>query len=89
MGSSTARSLGNSTLHLSWRRTALDFRRTKSDPNLYVHDSKQLYILDDLMAFGSQADVSTLIQDLQKDSLLKVTGTLDESQSSSFLCFAT
>ena len=54
-----------------------------------MHDSKQLYILDDLMAFGSQADVSTLIQDLQKDSLLKVTGTLDESQSSSFLCFAT
>ena len=64
------------------------FRRMKSDPNLYVHDSKQLYVLayvDDLMFFGSQADVSTLIQDLQKDLLLKVTGTLNEGQSSSFL----
>ena len=59
----------------------------KSDPNLSVHDSKQLYVLahvDDLMFFGSQADVSTLIKD-QKDLLLKVTGTLDEGQSSSFL----
>ena len=37
------------------------------------------------MFFGSQADVSTLIQDLQKDLLLKVTGTLNEGQSSSFL----
>eukprot|EP00439_Symbiodinium_sp_Y106_P081378 s1513_g20.t1 len=57
------------------------FRRMKSDPNLYVHDSKQLYVLayvDDLMFFGSQAGVSTLIKDLQKDLLLKVTGTLDE-----------
>eukprot|EP00439_Symbiodinium_sp_Y106_P020867 s7297_g2.t1 len=64
------------------------FRRMKSDPNLYVHDSKQLYVLayaDDLMFFGSQADVSTLIQDLQKDLLLKVTGTLNEGQSSSLL----
>ena len=30
------------------------------------------------MFFGSQADVSTLIKDLQKDLLLKVTGTFDE-----------
>ena len=37
------------------------------------------------MFFGSQADVSTLIQDLQNDLLLKVTGTLDAGQSSSFL----
>ena len=53
----------------------------KSDPNLYVHESKKLYVLayvDDLMFFGSCADVSTLIADLQKDLLLKVTGTLDE-----------
>ena len=64
------------------------FRRMKSDPNLYVHDSKQLYVLayvDDLMFFGSQADVSTLTKDLQKDLLLKVTGTFNEGQSSSFL----
>ena len=64
------------------------FRRMKSDPILYVHDSKQLYVLayvDDLMFCGSQADVSTLIKDLQKDLLLKVTSTLNEGQSSSFL----
>ncbi|OLP97472.1 Retrovirus-related Pol polyprotein from transposon TNT 1-94 [Symbiodinium microadriaticum] len=65
-----------------------NFRRMKSDPNLYVHESKKLYVLayvDDLMFFGSCADVSTLIADLQKDLLLKVTGTLDEGNSATFL----
>ena len=65
-----------------------NFRRMKSDPNLYVHESKKLYVLayvDDLMFFGSCADVSTLIADLQKDLLLKVTGTLDEGDSATFL----
>ena len=64
------------------------FTRMKSDPNLYVHESKQLYVLayvDDLMFFGSKADVSTVISDLQKDLLLKVTGTLDEGDSAMFL----
>ena len=64
------------------------FVRMKSDPNLYVHESKQLYVLayvDDLMFFGSKADVSTVIKDLQKDLLLKVTGTLDEGDSVTFL----
>ncbi|OLQ10186.1 hypothetical protein AK812_SmicGene6122 [Symbiodinium microadriaticum] len=52
-----------------------NFMRMKSDPNLYVHESKKLYVLayvDDLMFFDSCADVSTLIADLQKDLLLKV-----------------
>ena len=64
------------------------FVRMKSDPNLYVHESKQLYVLayvDDLMFFGSKADVSTAIKDLQKDLLLKATGTLDEGDSVTFL----
>ena len=65
-----------------------NFRRMKSDPNLYVHESKKLYVLayvDDLMFFGSCADVSTSIADLQKDLLLKVTGALDEGNSATFL----
>ena len=65
-----------------------NFRRMKSDPNLYVHDTRQLYVLayvDDLMFFGSEVDVSALVQDLQKDLLLKMTGTLNENQSVIFL----
>ena len=68
-----------------------NFRCMKSDPNLYVHESKKLYVLayvDDLMFLGSCADVSTLIADLQKiqkDLLLKATGTLDEGNSATFL----
>ena len=64
------------------------FRRMKSDPNLYVHNTEQLYVLayvDDLVFFGSEADVSALVQDLQKDLLLKMTGTLNENQSVIFL----
>ena len=74
--------------HLASVMEKNDFRRMKSDPNLYVHESKKLYVLayvDDLMFFGSSADVSTLIADLQKDLLLKVTGTLDEGNSATFL----
>ena len=65
-----------------------NFRRMKSDPNLYVHNTKQLYVLayvDDLMFFGSEVDVSALVQDLQKDLLLKMTGTLNENQRVIFL----
>ena len=64
------------------------FRRVKSDPNLYVHETKQLYVLayvDDLMFFGSKPDVELSVADLQKDLLLKMTGTLDEGQSVTFL----
>ena len=52
------------------------FRRVKSDPNLYVHETKQLYVLayvDDLMFFGSKPDVELSVADLQKDLLLKMT----------------
>ncbi|CAE7220981.1 RE1 [Symbiodinium natans] len=64
------------------------FRRVKSDPNLYVHETKQLYVLayvDDLMFFGSKPDVELSVAELQKDLLLKMTGTLDEGQSVTFL----
>ena len=62
--------------------------RMKSDPNLYVHSTKKLYVLayvDDLMFFGSRPDIDLCVQDLQKDLLLKMTGTLTEGQTVTFL----
>ena len=62
--------------------------RMKSDPNLYVHSTKKPYVLayvDDLMLFGSRPDIDLCVQDLQKDSLLKMTGTLTERQTVTFL----
>ena len=54
------------------------FVRMKSDPNLHVRGTKKLYVLayvDDLMFFGSKPDIDLCVQDLQKDLLLKMTGT--------------
>ena len=48
------------------------FVRMKSDPNLYVRSTKKLYVLayvDDLMFFGSKADIDLCVQDLQRDLL--------------------
>ena len=64
------------------------FVRMKSDPNLYVHSTKKLYVLayvDDLMFFGSKPDIDLCVQDLQKDLLLKMTGALTEGQTVTFL----
>ena len=64
------------------------FARMKSDPNLYVHSTKKLYVLayvDDLMFFGSKPDIDLCVQDLQKDLLLKMTGALTEGQTVTFL----
>ena len=64
------------------------FERMKSDPNLYVHKEKRLYVLayvDDLMFFGSKPDVELCVQQLQKDLLLKLTGTLEEGRTVTFL----
>ena len=64
------------------------FVRMKSDPNLYVRSTKKLYVLayvDDLMFFGSKPDIDLRVQDLQKDLLLKMTGTLTEGQTVTFL----
>ena len=59
------------------------FKRMKSDPSLYVHESKRLYVLacvDDLMFFGQKHEVDSMVQDLQRDLLLKLTGTLSEGE---------
>ena len=64
------------------------FKRMKSDPNLYVHESKRLYVLayvDDLMFFGQKREVDSMVQDLQSDLLLKLTGTLSEGENVTFL----
>ena len=65
-----------------------NFRRMKSDPNLYVHNTKKLYVLcyvDDLMVFGSDSDVPKVIEDLSQDLLVKVTGQLSVGNSVTFL----
>ncbi|CAE7380121.1 unnamed protein product, partial [Symbiodinium pilosum] len=64
------------------------FKRMKSDPNLYVHESKRLYVLayvDGLMFFGQKHEVDSMVQDLQCDLLLKLTGTLSEGENVTFL----
>ena len=65
-----------------------NFRRMKSDPNLYVRRQKRLYILcyvDDLMFFGSQPDIQAAISDLSKDLILKVSGRLTDGKELTFL----
>eukprot|EP00438_Fugacium_kawagutii_P005573 Skav228719 [mRNA] locus=scaffold1830:163434:164903:- [translate_table: standard] len=65
-----------------------NFVRCKSDPNLYVHSTKKLYVLayvDDLMVFGSDDDVKQLVTDLSKDLLVKQTGELTEGNTVTFL----
>ena len=62
--------------------------KSDSDPNLYVRSTKELYALayvDDLMFFGSKPDIDLCVQDLQRDLLLKMTGTLAEGQTVTFL----
>ena len=66
----------------------LNCSRMKSDPNLYVHNQKRLYVLtyvDDLMFFGSRPDVDVLANDMRKELLLKITGHLSEGQEVHFL----
>ena len=66
----------------------LGFSRMKSDPNLYVHVQKRVYVLayvDDLMVFGSRAAIDHFTKELSKDLLLKITGQLSEGNDVSFL----
>ena len=64
------------------------FQRMKSDPNLYFHAKRKIYLLcyvDDLMLFGERKAVADLVADLQKELLLRVTGELSEGQEATFL----
>ena len=81
MDSRTCQSCGSNTLAAT--PESKGFQRTKSDPNLYFHAKRKIYLLcyvDDLMLFGEQKAVAGLIADLQKELLLRVTGELSEGQ---------
>ena len=66
---------------------SLGFRRCKSDPNLYCHSSKQLYVLayvDDLLVAGDSEKAQEFIEALNKELLVKVTAKLDAGTEASF-----
>ena len=59
----------------------------KSDPNLYYSASRKVYILcyvDDLMIYGDKKAVADVVESLQKELLLRVTGELSEGQDATF-----
>ena len=74
--------------HLASTLESKGFQRMKSDPNLYFHAKRKIYLLcyvDDLMLFGERKAVADLVADLQKELLLRVTGELSERQEATFL----
>ena len=75
--------------HLAATLESQGFRRMKSDPNLYYSASRKVYILccyvDDLMIFGGKKAVAEVVESLQKEFLLRVTGELSEGQEATFL----
>ena len=74
--------------HLASTLESKGFQRMKSDPNLYFHVKRKIYLLcyvDDLMLFGERKAVADLVADLQKELLLRVTGELSEGQEATFL----
>ena len=59
--------------------TKLGFRRCKSDPNLYCHESGRLYVLayvDDLLVVGTDEMRKSFMSQLSEEVLLKETGQL-------------
>ena len=74
--------------HLASTLESKGFQRMKSDPNLYFHAKRKIYLLcyvDDLMLFGERKAVADLVADLQTELLLRVTGELSEGQEATFL----
>ena len=74
--------------HLAATLESQGFRRMKSDPNLYYSASRKVYSLcyvDNLMIFGDKKAVADVIESLQKELLLRVTGELSEGQEATFL----
>jgi hypothetical protein len=66
----------------------MGLRRLLTDPNIYVDPVKQVYIIayvDDIMCFGEKQHIESLITELQKRVLLKVTGHLVPGESLNFL----
>ena len=74
--------------HLASTLESTGFQRMKSDPNLYFHAKRKIYLLcyvDDLMLFGEQKAVADMVVDLHKELLLHMTGELSEGQEATFL----
>ena len=66
----------------------LGFRRCKSDPNLYCHESGKLYVLayvDDLLVVGTDEMRKDFMSRLSKEVLLKETGQLVPGTEHTFL----
>ena len=68
--------------------TKLGFRRCKSDPNLYRHESGRLYVLayvDDLLVVGTDEMRKSFMSQLSEEVLLKETGQLVPGSEHTFL----
>ena len=66
----------------------LGFRRCKSDPNLYCHESGKLYVLayvDDLLVLGTDEMRRDFMSRLSEEVLLKETGQLVPGTEHTFL----
>ena len=66
----------------------LGFRRCKSDPNLYCHESGKLYVLayvDDLLVVGTDETRKDFMSRLSEEVLLKETGQLVPGTEHTFL----
>ena len=66
----------------------LGFRRCKSDPNLYCHESGKLYVLayvDDLLVVGTDEMRKEFMSRLSEEVLLKETGQLVPGTEHTFL----
>jgi hypothetical protein len=74
--------------HFAQELQQMGLRRLLTDPNIYVDPVKQVYIIayvDDIMCFGEKRHIETIISELQKRVLLKVTGHLVPGESLNFL----
>ena len=68
--------------------TKLGFRRCKSDPNLYCHESGRLCVLayvDDLLVVGTDEMRKSFMSQLSEEVLLKETGQLVPGSEHTFL----
>eukprot|EP00438_Fugacium_kawagutii_P021963 Skav208059 [mRNA] locus=scaffold1124:307567:309060:- [translate_table: standard] len=74
--------------HFANTMASLGFHRCNTDPNLYCHSSKELYVLcyvDDLLVCGNPERIKAFTEQLSKEVLLKVEGELKPQTSVNFL----
>ena len=74
--------------HFAKTMISLGFHGCKTDPNLYCHSSKELYVLhyvDDLLVCGNPERIKIFTEQLSKEVLLKVEGALKPHTAVNFL----